>query len=291
MKLGLNLEFARSAELGVADAIKSAADAGYRRVEAYIYTPVQQPINSHLEVVTRTPYHHIHSSNSNAGELRALLESVDCSLSAVDAHCSLLLPQVGVPFLKGAIDFAAEVQCPFVVSDEGPLAVEWMDLDRSFDVMCFALEPVIAHAAERSVHYAMELHNALTARPEYLMKLLARFGPAELGVNFDTGNSFLAGNDPVDYLRQVAGRVVHVHVKDIPASQLHERGKVTGTRVGVAAGDGEVDLSGIVEVLREVEYRGVLSVECDTLDQAKRSLLYLQTLIDDSASAEYPSGD
>ena len=77
-----------------------------------------------------------------------------------------------------------------------------------------------------------------------------------MGVNFDTGNSFLAGNDPVEYLRGVAGRVVHVHVKDIPAAQLPDRGKITGTRVGVAVGDGVVDLAGIVGVLAAVRYRG-----------------------------------
>ena len=65
-------------------------------------------------------------------------------------------------------------------------------------------------------------------------------------MNFDTGNSFLAGNDPVEYVRLVASRVVHVHVKDIPASQLPERGKVTGTRVGVAVGEGVVDLRGVL---------------------------------------------
>ena len=75
-------------------------------------------------------------------------------------------------------------------------------------------------------------------------------------MNFDTGNSFLAGNDPVDCLRGVAESVIHVHIKDIPASQLSKRGKVTGTRVGVAAGDGVVDLPGVVGVLAAAGYKG-----------------------------------
>jgi hypothetical protein len=66
----------------------------------------------------------------------------------------------------------------------------------------------------------------------------------------------------------------------IPRSQLDQRGKVTGTRVGVAAGDGEVDLPGIIEVLKNTGYDGVLSAECDTFDQATRSLAYLKALIE-----------
>ena len=110
-----------------------------------------------------------------------------------------------------------------------------------------------------------------------------RFGPDELGVNFDTGNCFLAGNDPVEYVRAVASRVVHVHVKDIPATQLAERGKVTGTRVGVAAGEGVVDLPGILEVLAAAGYQGVLSVECGTWAQARASRQYLERLLGDLA--------
>jgi len=279
MDVGVNLEFARTERLGLEDAMRAGAEAGYRFAELYVYSPVKIPINSHLSVQSETPYHHVDTSRVDVKRINALRKELGLRFSAANAHCSLLLPQVGVAYLKGAIDFAAQVECPIVMSDEGPLSLEWMNLDKAFDVMCFALEPVIKHARGRGVRYAMELHNALTARPEYLIRLLERFGPDELGVNFDTGNSFLAGNDPVEYVGRVAKRVVHVHVKDIPRSQLHERGKVTGTRVGVAAGDGVIDLAGIVRVLRGARCRGVLSIECDTLDQARRSLPYMRKLI------------
>ncbi len=162
--------------------------------------------------------------------------------------------------------------------------VFYTSLEQAFDIMCVSLEAIVSHAQSRGVRFAVELHNALTARPDMLVKLTERFGPDELGVNFDTGNSFLAGNDPVEYLRKVADRVIHVHIKDIPESQLHERGKVTGTRVGVAAGDGVLDLPGIVDVLAKAGYQGVLSVECDTLEQAKKSLPYLNRVFAESVA-------
>jgi sugar phosphate isomerase/epimerase len=280
MKVGVNLEFARTDNLSATQAMKQAAQAGYEYVEPYVYSDIRLPINSHLVLQTDTPYHHFHTGQTDVTAINQLREQLQLSFSAVDAHCSLLLPQFGTEYLKAAIDFAAQTACPIVMSDEGPLSLDWMGLDKSFDIMCFALEQVVKYSHSRRVQYAMELHNALTAQPDYVVKLLNRFGPDDLGVNFDTGNSFLAGNDPVEYLERVADRVIHVHVKDIPKSQLNQRGKVTGTRVGAAAGDGEVNLPGVIEVLDNVSYDGVLSVECDTFEQAQRSLAYLKGLIE-----------
>jgi len=278
MEIGVNLEFARTEDITAARAMKLAAEAGYRYVEPYVYSDVALKINSHLALHTETDFHSFHARSTDVTEVNSLRKKLGLCFSAVDAHCSLLLPQIGLAYLKDAIDFAVQVECPIVVSDEGPLSSEWMNLEKSFDIMCFTLEQVLKYSRRRSILFATEPHNALTARPDYLLKLLDRFGPDELAVNFDTGNSFLAGNDPVEYLRHVAGRIVHVHVKDIPESQLDQRGKVTGTRVGVAAGEGRVDLKGIVGVLKDAGYDGVLSVECDTLEQARRSLHYLKGL-------------
>ncbi len=276
MQPGLNLEFARSERLDLEQALRVAAEAGYRHVEPYVYSEVALSLNSHLTLQTGSPYHHLNADRISASELNRLRGKLGLGFSAFDAHSSLLLPQLGVPYLRRAIDLAAEMECPVVMSDEGPLPTDWMTLDQGFDILCVSLEAVVRHAQKRGVRFAIELHNALTAQPDYLVKLLTRFGPDELGVNFDTGNSFLAGNDPVEYVSRVADRVVHVHLKDIPVSQLPERGKVTGTRVGVAIGDGVVDVGGVLTVLARAAYRGVVSVECDTLAQAKASLPVLE---------------
>ena len=58
-----------------------------------------------------------------------------------------------------------------------------------------------------------------------------------------------------------------------------ERGKVTGTPVGCTCGDGVIDWKKTIEILKELRFNGVLSVECGTPDQAARSLAHLQSLI------------
>ena len=50
-----------------------------------------------------------------------------------------------------------------------------------------------------------------------------------LRCNFDTGNTFIAGHDPLDYLKTLRKYVVHCHIKDVsPALAAAVRGEETG---------------------------------------------------------------
>jgi sugar phosphate isomerase/epimerase len=102
-----------------------------------------------------------------------------------------------------------------------------------------------------------------------------------VGFNFDSGNAYLGGvSDPYEMLEAIAGRTVHMHAKDIELQQSKdERGKVTGTAVGCACGDGVIDWTRIVKILKKAGFNGVLSVECGTVEQAERSLKHLNKVI------------
>ena len=58
-----------------------------------------------------------------------------------------------------------------------------------------------------------------------------------------------------------------------------ERGKVTGTPVGCACGDGVIDWSRVIKLCREAKQDIVLSVECGTVEQAERSIRHLKSLV------------
>src|SRR5690606_28250203 len=127
---------------------------------------------------------------------------------------------------------------------------------------------------------ALEPHGYYTTSPERLLDLLERVDAPELKVNFDTGNTYLSGQDPVPFLEAVVDRVAHVHAKDIGGALLEKRGKVHGTPVGVACGEGEVDYPAILNILRNAGFDGVLSVECGSEEEADRSFSYLRGLLD-----------
>jgi hypothetical protein len=58
-----------------------------------------------------------------------------------------------------------------------------------------------------------------------------------------------------------------------------ERGKVSGTPVGCACGDGVVDGERVLGILAPLDREIFLSVECGTIEQAERSLAFLSSLI------------
>ena len=71
-------------------------------------------------------------------------------------------------------------------------------------------------------------------------------------------------------------RVFHIHAKDISlAHSSAERGKVTGTPVGCACGEGVVDWQRVAKIMEPVDREIFLSVECGKIDEAERSFAFL----------------
>ena len=75
--------------------------------------------------------------------------------------------------------------------------------------------------------------------------------------------------------------MVHLHAKDISVSHSDsERGKVTGTPVGCACGEGVLDWERIIATVQRLCPRDIVfSVECGTPTQAAKSLEHLNRLL------------
>jgi sugar phosphate isomerase/epimerase len=124
----------------------------------------------------------------------------------------------------------------------------------------------------------IEPHGVSTKTAAGLMRIVELVPSPWIAVAWDTGNSYLAGvEDQYDALAEVRDHVRHVHAKDIDmAHGERERGKVTGTPVGCACGDGVVDWDRVLGILDPLDREITRSVECGTIDQAERSLTFLR---------------
>ena len=81
-------------------------------------------------------------------------------------------------------------------------------------------------------------------------------------------------------LEKIVRRLVHLHAKDISLQHADaERGKVTGTPVGCACGDGVIDWKRVIDICRKAPADIVFSVECGTIDQAAHSIQHLKSLL------------
>jgi len=189
-------------------------------------------------------------------------------------------PEISVPYLQKAIRFAAQIGAPVVNTDEG-IRPPWVSVDDTFHVMKYTLSTVLRTAERYHIYVGIEPHQTISRTTEGLLRIATLTDSPFLRVNYDTGNVYLAGGDPYEGLKAVCHLLVHVHAKDIAVEHLEaERGKVTGTPVGCACGDGVIDWKKVIAILHEAQYQGVLSVECGTEQQAARSISHLNALLD-----------
>jgi sugar phosphate isomerase/epimerase len=151
-------------------------------------------------------------------------------------------------------------------------------VDEHHTLMRYVLQEAVAAAESRGITVALETHADYTCTPAALERTFGLVKSAAVGINFDTGNAYLSGNDPHEWLERIIDRVVHVHAKDIShADGERYRGKVHGM-LGCACGDGVVDWQRIVETCRRAPRDLVLSIECVSIDDAERSLAHFRSL-------------
>jgi sugar phosphate isomerase/epimerase len=276
MGLGINAEFVRSGDHPFEYAVEQASRLGYDYLEPCLLDG--------RDLLAEAGYYHFRSMDEDAIEVRDQLAAAGLKPSGVSAHAPLARPDVGVPYIRRAIRYASDLGAPVVNTDAG-LWPAWMDERLAWEMFRYSLT-VINQTAERyGVKVCIEPHDQVTTKVDGLLRLVELVPSPWIGINFDTGNSFLAGSDPIHDLRHVADRVVHVHAKDISFEHAErERGHVTGTPVGCACGDGAVDWRQVVAVLADAVYRGVLSVECGTVDQAARSVQHLRAVLGEVAA-------
>ena len=135
-------------------------------------------------------------------------------------------------------------------------------------------------AEDRGVIIAMENHIDYTAGE--ILELINNVGSKNLGVNFDTGNALRLFEDPVEEAKILAPYIHATHIKDVSAKRGGSPQEWNFWE-SVPAGKGLVDIPGVMKVLKDAGYEGVLAVELDCLredweeDQAvEMSVKYLR---------------
>lgn len=110
-------------------------------------------------------------------------------------------------------------------------------------------------------------------------RLLESTDPDLVGLNYDSGHFYFAGEDPVEALRRYVSRVTHVHLKDVRTGERERAMEnrlsfLDAVRSGVFSvpGDGVIDFPAIFAILEDAGYTGWLVVEAEQ-DPAKANPL------------------
>jgi sugar phosphate isomerase/epimerase len=173
-----------------------------------------------------------------------------------------------------------------------------VSLEQGFAWVTEAINEVLVVAKEHDIILGLENHykDGYWKYPEFaqkkdvFLKVLNAIPEREyFGVQYDPSNAIVAGDDPIELLREVAPRVVSMHASDRylePGASLDDLKQADGTlgyspklKHGVT-GKGLNDYDAIFKILKSVNYQGWISIEdgMNGMEEMKESIEFLKKM-------------
>jgi sugar phosphate isomerase/epimerase len=143
---------------------------------------------------------------------------------------------------------------------------------------------ILEWAESHEIIINVEPHGPYTTDPDTLERILSMFDSPYLRLNFDTGNTFIAGQDPVAFLKRFRHKLAHCHIKDVSEDLAKAvRGDETGISTSVipiGEGVNADNIAGCIELLKATDWDGVLSIEAEAVPgNIEKSLEWLRKQI------------
>lgn len=202
--------------------------------------------------------------------LRRKMEKYGVQFSQIDAAFPLSKPEgatLGVEYVLHAIRWAKLAGVPCVDTTDDRRAPAGMTEGEALEHMRRIYRQIVPVAEAYGIIINIEPHGWFTTRQDFMEEMLGFCDSPFLRMNMDTGNTYIAGQDPVAFLSRFLPRVSHVHIKDVsPSLAAAARGELTGIAVSHCAIGGGVNADNIrqcVKMLLDSGYEGVLSLECE----------------------------
>ena len=226
------------------------------------------------------------SLDDNPFEVKRLFDKYGITPSTVCAHAALLEPSspgtYGTSEIMKAVKFAAAIGIKDVVTTETDPRSQWaenLSYQESIFIISEKLYTPLKMAGDYGVRILLEPHGPVTDSIKGLEDVFDRLAdPQSLGVNLDTGNSWLGGTDPVEMAKVFKDKIHHIHWKDLGAEWQPKRGTMFGCGFStIAIGDGVINIKGVCDVLKDVEIDSSTLEIIGSEDILQKSVDYLKT--------------
>lgn len=202
--------------------------------------------------------------------LRRKMEKYGVRFSQVDAAFPLSGkdgPLYGVPYVLKTIPWAKLAGCERIATTDGLHKPEGLADNEAMEIMKRSYGQIIEVAEAYEITINIEVHGYFTTNPDMMAQMLAFCDSPYLRMNMDTGNTYIAGQDPVAFCERFKHKVTHAHIKDVSQSLAAAvRGEQTGIAVSQCAiGDGvnAENITKVLAILRDRGFDGGLSMECE----------------------------
>jgi sugar phosphate isomerase/epimerase len=165
--------------------------------------------------------------------------------------------RIAIDWVKRKADVGYDMGCETMVLALGEYLLEKQEVspDAQWRWALEGVREIADYAKSLGMHVAMEFlaHKfALINSVQTVLKFIGDVDHASVKVNADVSHLFLMG-DPPKALKRLKGRIVNVHFSDCD-------GKVHGD---LPPGRGVVPLRSYLKALKEIDYRGPVSLELE----------------------------
>ena len=209
------------------------------------------------------------SLDANPHDLRRLFASHGLEITSWCAHANLLDPtapwRFGTAQIIKAIRAAALIGVKHVITTEGEPSTAFghaLSIDEQIFSIREKLWEPLRLAEDLGVKLLLEPHGPVSDNLALTERVLDACDSPALGLNLDTGNLWLGGGNPVDYVRRFGAKIEHVHWKDLPAEMVEKRGKIFGCGMAsIALGEGVIGIAEIAQELKKIGFAGHTTLE------------------------------
>jgi sugar phosphate isomerase/epimerase len=220
---------------GFDEALAGIAEAGYSTVELTAVPGWTE----HVDLATPP------------ADVRRKLEGYGLEAVSLSGHSDLTTPE-GLEHGVKAVRWAADYGLPIMNTAVG--GHQSADENEAAFLGNIGALADVADAA--GVVVALEIHGDIMASSDVTIPLLEKIGRESVKVNYDTANvEYYSGDKAVDDLPKITPWLAHVHLKDTTGGK--------GNWDFPAIGDGVVDFSRVLAILRDAGYTGPYSVELE----------------------------
>ena len=183
----------------------------------------------------------------DAALIKAVSRDLDLPISAMEEAA------LEEDCLMLAYEAAAEIGIRVINVGPGGSKDNPADLDASIDLLARMAQKAEPFGVTLCVkaHVGAAIWNTPTT-----LRAISQIDSPAFGIDMDPSHIHRAGEAPKEALKQVIGRVRHVHIRDCAGP-----GPSPGTPEMQACGRGDIDLLGYVRVLVEAGYTGPVNLE------------------------------
>ena len=184
--------------------------------------------------------------------MRDLLQKYELEIASIDCDYPIWSYH-SIDVMNKTIVWGDMIGCRLFVTTDSDQYPPGRSDEEWLQIIKYHFECVLPVAERHDAVIAIEPHGYLTTQPEALWRLATQNNSERIGINFDTGNTFIAGQNPVAFIDRVKDRVIHMHIKDVSAELAEAmQGEETGiasSEVAVGAGVNAENIKDCLDIM------------------------------------------